>query len=105
MKRQLFTLSFGVGALILATQHAFAQNDRNCAPRDRVLERLSTTYGEVRQSIGLAPNNGVFEVFASPASGTWTITMTRPDGLTCLVASGLAYEDLTELPMPPGIKA
>jgi hypothetical protein len=102
MKRQFLALSFGVGAMLLATQHAFAQTNRNCAPRERVVQRLSTTYGESRQSIGLGSNNAVVEVFASIESGTWTITVTMPSGITCLVASGQGFETLTELPTPPG---
>lgn len=78
--------------MLMATQHAFAQTSPNCADRERVVERLATTYGESRQSIGLAPNNSVVEVFASLETGTWTITVTNPAGLTCLVASGQSYE-------------
>ncbi|KMW57959.1 hypothetical protein AIOL_002927 [Candidatus Rhodobacter oscarellae] len=92
MKQKFLALSLGFGALILATQHAFAQQTNNCADRERVVERLSETYGESRQSIGLAPNNSVVEVFASLETGTWTITVTNPSGMTCLVASGQAFE-------------
>ena len=102
MKRQFLALSFGIGAMLLATEHAFAEASANCAPRDRVLERLATTYGETRQSIGLAANNSVLEVFASTETGSWTITVTLPTGLTCLVASGLAYETLAEALPPAG---
>lgn len=93
MKHTFLALSLGVGAMILATNHAFAQTqNRNCADRDRVVERLSETYGESRQSIGLAPNNSVVEMFASTETGTWTITVTNTAGLTCLVASGQSFE-------------
>lgn len=92
MKKQILALSLGVGAMLLATQHAFAQANRNCAERERVVERLANKYGESRQSIGLAPNNSVVETFASLETGTWTITVTNPAGLTCLVASGQAFE-------------
>lgn len=107
MKQRFLALSLGVGAMLLATQYAFAQtnnnsNNGNCAPRDRVIERLSITYGETRQSIGVGSNNAVVEVFASPDTGTWTITVTLPTGLTCLVASGQGYEALAEAPVAPG---
>lgn len=94
MKKQFIALSMGVGALILATQHAFAQQaGRNCADRARVLAQLTEKYGEARQGMGLAANNTVVEVFASQDTGTWTITVTSPNGMTCLVASGQAYEE------------
>lgn len=73
-----------------------AQSGANCAPREIVVERLATTYGESRQSMGLGANNAVVEVFASEISGSWTIIVTTASGLTCLVASGLAFETLAE---------
>ena len=69
----------------------------SCGPRDMVLERLASQYGEARRAIGLGANRHMVEVFASEVSGTWTITMTSPAGLTCLVASGQAYESVAEV--------
>jgi len=68
----------------------------NCAPRDAVVERLASSYGETRQSMGLGANNAVIEVFASDKSGSWTITVTGTNGITCLVASGQAFEAMAE---------
>lgn len=102
--RSFLALSLGVGAMILATGHAFAQGSRNCAERARVIERLAEGYGETRQSIGLGANNSVIEVFASLETGTWTITVTAPSGITCLVASGQAFENLAEELRPAGEK-
>ena len=67
-----------------------------------MLDRLSATYGETRQSIGLGTNNQMIEVFASDATGTWTITMTQASGMTCLVASGQAFETLADTLPPAG---
>jgi hypothetical protein len=50
--------------------------------------------------MGLGSNNAVMEVFASADSGSWTITVTMTNGMTCLVASGQAFEELAEA-MPP----
>ncbi|MEX0310683.1 MAG: hypothetical protein AB3N17_10625 [Tateyamaria sp.] len=83
-------------ALAATVNAAQAQQARNCGPRDLVVTRLAEGYGETRQSMGLGANNSVIEVFASEESGTWTITVTTPNGLTCLVASGQAYETLAE---------
>lgn len=75
---------------------ADAQQSRNCGPRELVVTRLAEGYGETRQSMGLGANNAVIEVFASDESGTWTIIVTTPNGMTCLVASGQAFEELAE---------
>ncbi|WP_282076841.1 hypothetical protein [Epibacterium ulvae] len=92
------TLLIAGAGLLLSTQIAGAQNaGRNCAPRDVVVKRLSEKYGESRQSIGIGQQGVVMETFASSDTGTWTITVTTPTGLTCLVASGQSYEKLAEV--------
>ena len=83
-------------AALAAPREAGAEQRDNCAPRDRVVKRLADSYGETRQAIGLGANNALVEVFASQESGTWTITVTMANGVTCLVASGQAYETLAE---------
>lgn len=95
MKRNLFLMSFGIGAMMLGANNAHAQT-RNCAAHQAVVERLADRYGESRQSIGIGTDNSVIEVFASIDTGTWTITMTRPGGPTCLVAAGQSFQQLNE---------
>ena len=93
--KHMFKLTMGLGVMVLAAQQASAQSN-NCAPRQMVLDRLAVKYGETRQSIGVASNNAVVEVFASAETGSWTITVTMPSGMTCLVASGQSFETLAE---------
>ena len=90
----IMLLSLAFAALMVGPLKA--QGARQCGPRDTVLIRLAERYGETRQAIGLGANNAIVEVFASPATGSWTITVTVPNGVTCLVASGQAFETLAE---------
>jgi hypothetical protein len=92
----LGALTAAAALYIASTSDVAAQNARNCAPRESVVDRLAEGYGETRQSMGLGANNAVIEVFASAETGTWTITVTTPNGLTCLVASGQSFETLAE---------
>lgn len=94
MQNTMFALSFGFVALIFATQHAFAAP--NCAERSVVLTELATKYHETRRALGVAANTAVMEIFAADDSRTWTLTITTPDGTTCLIASGDGYEALTD---------
>lgn len=103
MTEKFFTLTMlSAGLLIGAATLTEAQDLRHCAPRDQVIDRLATKYGETRQSMGLGANNAVMEVFASVESGSWTITVTMANGITCLVASGQAFEELVEALPPKG---
>lgn len=104
MHRPLFALSFGIGALILATGHAFAQG-RTCAPHEVVVQRLAEGYGETRQAMGVTDANAVVEIFASAETRSWTITVTLPGGPTCLVAAGQGYRALEETLPPAGAPA
>lgn len=94
MTRTLFALSLGFVGLILATHASFAAPQ--CGPRAALLAELSAKYNETRRGIGVAANNQVMELFASAESGSWTITVTLPEGTTCLVASGQNFEAISE---------
>ena len=90
MERTLFALSLGlIGPIVIpGALHATPR----CAAHDAVAENLATQYGEVRRSIGLAQDNTVMELYAATETGTWTLTVTLPNGQTCLVAAGHNFE-------------
>jgi hypothetical protein len=92
----LFAMSLGLGGVILAVQASHAQSAPPCAPRAMVIEALSSRYGESRQSIGISADNMLVEVYASADSGSWSLVITRPDGVSCLAVTGNGYEILAE---------
>lgn len=92
----LAALTAAAALFLATTTSAKAQTERNCGQRSAVVKRLAESYGETRQSIGIGSNNAMVEVFASDDTGSWTILVTMPTGLTCLVASGQAFEQVAE---------
>jgi len=92
MKHLLRPLLPALAAFVLVAPSATAQQAQ-CADRARVLEMLENRYGETRRSLGVASGNGVMELHASAATGTWTLTMTLPNGMTCLISSGHGYQE------------
>ncbi|WP_128515067.1 hypothetical protein [Tabrizicola thermarum] len=94
MTQQMFALSFGLAAMLAAAD--IAHGAPQCDSREAVTALLADRYGETRRSIGIAGQAAVMELFASDATGTWSITLTLPDGRMCLMASGSNYEALTE---------
>ena len=65
----------------------------NCGPRNTVLAQLQKRYAEVPVAMGLASNGSVIEVLVAP-SGSFTIILTIPSGLACVMAAGEAWERL-----------
>ena len=94
---KLFSIAFVLCSLANA---AFAQTQQ-CGPRDKMLAGLAIKYSEARQFIGLTETGLVVEVFAA-WSGTWTVTVTHPDGKMCILTSGYSYEAMLEVPGFPG---
>lgn len=77
--------------LISFAYPAVAQN--LCGERVDIIDTLKKRYQEVPVSMGLAGNGGVVEIFAS-TKGSWTILVTRPTGVACVVSAGEAWESL-----------
>lgn len=72
---------------------------QTCGPHSGVAAYLAENYSESRELIGLSSDGLVMELYASEG-GSWTLTATSPDGVTCLIGAGIAYQYLDE-PLPP----
>lgn len=92
------TLVTGLAALLVLPAMSEAQTARTiCANRDQIVGALTGYFGETARSWGMGPAGRIVEVFASEETGSWTITVTAPDGTTCLVASGNSWQDLAQV--------
>jgi hypothetical protein len=65
-----------------------------CNKRSEVLKNLTANYREAPVGLGMASNGGVLEVLTSKDGATWTILLTKPDGVSCLVAMGNSWESV-----------
>lgn len=92
MFRTLFALSLGIGGMIWLSQPALSQTG-NCAERGRIVQQLQTRFGEHRQSMGLQGSDAIIEVFVSDKTHSWSILLTRPNGVSCLVAAGQSWDN------------
>ena len=63
-----------------------------CGDRDTMVRTLDEKYGEVRRGFGMA--GGILvEVWASEATGTFTILQTYTTGVACVVIIGRRWQD------------
>ena len=56
------------------------------------MSHLSSAYRERTVALGLASNGGVLEILTNEAGTTWSIILTTPDGVSCMVATGEHWE-------------
>jgi hypothetical protein len=65
-----------------------------CVKRAELLKHLEAKYHEAPAAVGIADNGALLEVFASKSGETWTVTVTMPNGISCMVASGQQWQDV-----------
>ena len=72
-----------------------------CAPRDSIVEILGKRFSEQRQAVGLASKTGLVELYVSKR-GTWSMVRTNVEGVSCVIASGHAWEQAPLAALLPG---
>lgn len=91
-------IAFAAAMTLLAVMpHAAAAEPPSCSTRADLLDHLSINYKEAPAAVGLADNGSLLEVFVSIDGGTWTVAFTRPDGVSCMVATGQHWQDLPRM--------
>lgn len=68
-----------------------------CGDRDEIVARLQSGYQERASAIGLSGNGGVVELWKSE-KGSWTLLLTRPGGVSCLMAAGEHWQAVARAP-------
>ena len=91
------------GVLPLGSDPAFGQGAPvTCRARDSLLTQLEQTYGEVPVAIGVA-GGALVELLSTEDGMTWTIILTSPKGMSCLIASGEGWRPLAPVPTGPSV--
>jgi hypothetical protein len=85
------------GAMMLSAGAAVANplpERSTCMPRGDIHAQLGQRFAEVPVAVALSDNGSVLEILAAKDGATWTIIVTLPTGLSCLVAAGEAFQTL-----------
>jgi hypothetical protein len=90
-----YVLMIVVFAITLMPQVSHGYSQQLCGQRLDILDTLKKRYSEEPISMGLSGSGGVIEILVSNA-GSWTILITRPTGVSCVVSAGEAWEKIKE---------
>ena len=63
-----------------------------CGSHKEMVTLLIEEYDERSIIIGVTNNGMIFEIYKSTKKDTWTAVLTRPDGISCLLAAGSNLE-------------
>lgn len=77
-----------------------------CGLRTMIVERLQAQYAEEFTGGGLQSSQtatAIIEVWTSPATGTFTVLLTNPNGMSCIVAAGTDWFAETVKPVKDGV--
>ncbi len=55
-------------------------------------KQLDSRFSESQVAIGLATNGQLLEVFSTGDGSTWTIVITKPDGMSCVLTTGEGWD-------------
>ena len=94
-----FLITLVVGTISPAPVYAQAV----CGDRDEIVSRLEAAYQEKASAVGMAGNGGVVELYTSE-KGSWTLLLTQPTGVSCLIAAGDNWETMPEPKPKAGTK-
>ena len=99
----IFLSAVGILSWFFIVSATPAHAQMACGTRDSVVAKLGEKYGEVWRGAGLSGPTAIFEIWASDAwPGTWTILLTTPNGLTCVMAEGDGWHDVAGKLIPTG---
>ena len=100
MFKRTIISALAVAAVTIPTA---AQAQKNCAPRDAVVEKLQEKYAESFIGGGLQNSDTLVEIWTSEKSGSFTILVTQASGISCIVSTGQNWNSVVSAAIPEGI--
>ena len=65
-----------------------------CMPHDDFRVELHRNFSESPVAIAIASNGALIELYAKRDRSSWTLVMTRPAGISCVLVAGQEWNDL-----------
>ncbi len=84
--RMLAMAALALGLLVHTAAAVRAQPV--CMSHNELTEQLYARFAEVPAANAIANNGALVELFASRDRSSWTLAMTRPGGMSCVLVAG-----------------
>ncbi len=100
--RTFAVVTFAFASLLLAAPAAKAQ--LVCMQHQDFRAELHRNFQEVPAATAIANNGALIVLYAKHDQSSWTLVMTRPGGLSCVLVAGQEWSDL-QMPVDERIAA
>jgi hypothetical protein len=97
LNRGLAAAATLIPALTMPSAIAISQPDVKCAGHSDVQNYLGRIYAEKLEAVGLVNDQTIMEIYVGD-SGSWTVALTSPEGISCLVLSGQGWQSMDRKP-------
>ncbi|UUX51988.1 hypothetical protein NUH88_09840 [Nisaea acidiphila] len=85
-------IAVAAAGLLFAAAPVQALEPQLCAQHSKLVAQLGEKYGETVSASGFDGAGNFVEVFSSK-NGTWTIAISVPGGMTCVIAAGEDWQE------------
>lgn len=76
--------------MVFASSGAVAEGP--CGQRDKIIEWLAGEYREEPIASGISSKGALIEVLSTDDGGSWSILLTSPNGISCIVDDGQSWQ-------------
>ncbi len=75
--------------------------DITCGLHHDIVAQLAGQYQERPVAIGISDNGRLLQVLSSADGATWTVIVTTPQGISCVLATGQSWQSRSEIAFLP----
>lgn len=86
-------INVALAAFVMTIASAPVQAQQVCGEREAIIDRLKGKYEENHRASGLQNKSTMVEIWTSEKTGSWTILVTRTNGVSCIAATGKNWLD------------
>lgn len=87
-------------ALVILLLPSVAMAQQNCGRTSEVAPSLEKSHGEKSVVRMMSGRLGIVEIFVNRQTGSYTVVVHRPEGISCLIDAGDSFEGVGDKPRP-----
>ena len=88
----VLTAALVIASAVFSYPVLAAHGSALCGDRASLVAELAERYAEKRAAMGMTGKGMMLEILASPDGATWSLIITDPNGVACIVEAGEGWQ-------------